>query len=88
VLAGLLAGGAQLLAPAASAQDPEFNARAFVALYADPARARELAPAIRRRARRGGAVVERLRRVTIVWVKRPDATLREGARACLAGARP
>ena len=64
------------------------DAPAFVALYADPARARELAPAIRRRARRGGAVVERAGRVTIVWVERPDAALREGARACLAGARP
>jgi hypothetical protein len=59
-----------------------------VALYADPARARELAPAIRRRARGDGTIVERLGRVTIVWVKRPDAALRTRARACLAGARP
>jgi hypothetical protein len=64
------------------------GARAFVAFYADPARARENARSIRRNARRFKGVVERLGRVTIVWVEPPDPFVRERARACVAGAKP
>jgi hypothetical protein len=64
------------------------DAGAFVALYADPARARENAPAIGRRIRAGGGLMERLGRVTIAWVKPPAVALREAAHRCVAGARP
>ena len=62
--------------------------RAFVALYADPGRARENAPMVRRNARRGHARVERSGRVTIVWVKPPSPGLREAVVGCVAGAKP
>jgi hypothetical protein len=62
--------------------------RAFVALYADPGRARENAPGIRRNARRFDGVVDRLGRVTIVWVDPPEAGLRERVRSCVVGAKP
>jgi hypothetical protein len=62
--------------------------KAFFAFYADPARAREKAPSIRRNARRFGGVVERLGRVTIVWVKPPDPLVRAQAHDCVAGAKP
>jgi hypothetical protein len=61
---------------------------AFVALYADPARARENAPRIRRIARRFHGSVERRGRITIVWVKRPGAERRAAVLGCVAGARP
>jgi hypothetical protein len=61
---------------------------AFFAFYADPARARENAPRIRRNVRHTDAVVERLGRVTIIWVEPPDPLVRERARACVAGAKP
>lgn len=64
------------------------DAPAFVALYADPGRARENAPSIRRRARHFHGSVDRLGRVTIVWVKPPSATVRDSVHACVAGARP
>jgi hypothetical protein len=64
------------------------DAPAFVALYADPWRARENAPSIRRNARRAGASVERRGRITIVWVKRPSAERRAAVLGCIAGARP
>jgi PASTA domain-containing protein len=60
----------------------------FVALYADPGRARENAPQIRRNARRFDGIVERLGRVTIIWVKPPSADRRTAVRGCVAGARP
>jgi PASTA domain len=61
---------------------------AFVALYADPARARENAPRIRRIARRFHGSVERRGRITIVWVRRPGAERRAAVLGCIAGARP
>jgi hypothetical protein len=61
---------------------------AFVALYADPRRAKENAPSIRRNARRFHGSVDRLGRVTIVWVKPPNAALRATVHGCVAGARP
>ena len=61
---------------------------AFVALYADPGRAKEHAPWIRRNARRFHGSVDRLGRVTIVWVKPPSTTLRDGVHGCVRGARP
>ena len=64
------------------------GAFAFVAFYADPARARENAPMIRRNARRFHGIVERLGRVTIIWVKPPDPLVRKRAHGCVAGARP
>jgi hypothetical protein len=64
------------------------DAQAFVALYADPWRARENAPSIRRNARRGGGSVERRGRITIIWVKQPSADRRAAVRGCIAGARP
>ncbi|MEA2456308.1 MAG: hypothetical protein QOI45_2570 [Thermoleophilaceae bacterium] len=54
----------------------------------DPARARENAPRIRRNVRHTDAVVERLGRVTIIWVEPPDPLVRERAHACVAGAKP
>jgi hypothetical protein len=59
-----------------------------MALYADPARARENAPSIRGNAARFHGSVDRLRRVTIVWVKPPSGALRDAVHACVAGARP
>jgi hypothetical protein len=53
---------------------------AFVALYADPSRARELLPAIRRRARHTDATVERVGHATIVWISEPDAAVARCAR--------
>jgi hypothetical protein len=64
------------------------EAGAFVALYADPARARENAPAIGRRIRAAGGLMERLGRVTIAWVKPPAAALHEAVHGCVAGAEP
>ena len=64
------------------------GAPAFVALYADPGRARENAPSIRRNARRFHGSVDRLGRVTIVWVKPPSATLSAAVHDCVRGARP
>jgi hypothetical protein len=64
------------------------GALAFFAFYADPARARENAPRIRRRVAGTKAVVDRLGRVTIIWVKPPDPLVRERAHACVAGAKP
>jgi hypothetical protein len=58
---------------------------AFVAFYADPVRARELAPAIRRNARRFDGIVERRRHVTIVWTARPPAELRDRVHRCAYG---
>lgn len=64
------------------------EARAFVALYADPARAHENAPALGRRIRAGGGVVERLDRVTIAWVEPPAAALRGAVHGCVGSAPP
>jgi len=64
------------------------GAWALVAMYADPARARENAPMIRRNARRGDATVERAGRATVVWLKPPYAGVRKAVRGCVAGARP
>jgi hypothetical protein len=61
------------------------ESRAFVAFYADPVRARELAPAIRRNARRFEGIVERRRYVTIVWTARPPAELRDRVHRCAYG---
>jgi hypothetical protein len=61
---------------------------AFVALYADPWRARENAPSIRRIARHFHGSVERRGRITIVWVKRPGAERRAAVLGCIAGVRP
>jgi hypothetical protein len=61
---------------------------AVVALYADPARARENAPSIRRNLRGTEGVLERLGRVTIAWVRPPGATWREAVHSCVAGAKP
>jgi hypothetical protein len=61
---------------------------AFVALYADPWRAREYAPSIRRNPRRFQGSVERRGRITIVWVKGLGAEDRAAVRGCIAGARP
>jgi PASTA domain-containing protein len=63
-------------------------APAFVALYADPARARENAPSIRRRTRPFHGSVERRGRITIVWVKPPSAEHRAAVHGCVDGARP
>jgi hypothetical protein len=60
------------------------NAWAFAAFYADPARGRENLPMIRRNARRFNGVIEVRRRVTIIWVRRPDGALRSRAWRCLA----
>lgn len=64
------------------------EAWAFVALYADPARAREHAPAIRRRIEGAGGLLEQLGRVNIAWVKPPAARLREAVHGCVESARP
>jgi hypothetical protein len=61
---------------------------AFFAFYADPARARENAPSLRRNARAFNGVVDRLARVTIIWVEPPDPLVRELAHECVAGAKP
>jgi hypothetical protein len=61
---------------------------AFVALYADPARARENAPMVRRNTRRFHGSVERRGRITIIWVKPPGAARRSAVLGCVAGARP
>jgi hypothetical protein len=63
-------------------------AAALVALYADPGRARENAPAIRQRTRGFDGSVERLGRVTIVWVSPPSTTVRDRVHGCVAGSRP
>jgi hypothetical protein len=64
------------------------GARVLVALYADPARAREKAAVIRHEARRSDAAVERAGRVTLVWAKPPYPALREAVLGCVAGAQP
>jgi hypothetical protein len=61
---------------------------AFVALYADPARARENAPSIRRNVRHFGGAVERRGRVTVAWVIRPSDELRSAVRGCTSAAAP
>jgi hypothetical protein len=61
------------------------NAQAEVGLYADAARAAELAPTVRRSIRRAGGVFERNRYVSIVWYEPPVAALREQTRACVFG---
>lgn len=58
------------------------EARALVALYADPARGRERLPSVRRRAK--GYTVERAGLGTIVWFSTPDPAVR----SCVAGAKP
>jgi hypothetical protein len=60
----------------------------LVALYADPARARDNAPELKRRARKAHAIVTRHGRVTILWNIRPPAELRSRVLGCVAGARP
>jgi hypothetical protein len=60
----------------------------FVALYADPRRARENAPSIRRNVRRAGESVERHGRITIFWVEPPSAERRAAVHGCVNGARP
>jgi hypothetical protein len=61
------------------------SAAASVGLYADPRRAAELAPTIRRTIRRAGGVFERRRHVSIAWYEPPATDLRESARACVFG---
>jgi hypothetical protein len=57
----------------------------IVGLYADPGRASELAPRIRRRTRHSGGTLERRRYATLVWVPQPALDLRRHARACAYG---
>jgi hypothetical protein len=64
------------------------TAPGLVALYADPARAEENEPGIRRNVRGSEAIVERLGRATIVWFRPPAPALRAHVRGCVAGARP
>ncbi len=61
------------------------SAAASVGLYADPRRAAELAPTVRRTIRRAGGVFERRRHVSIAWYEPPAAALRERTRACVSG---
>jgi hypothetical protein len=61
------------------------SAMASVGLYADPARARELAPGIRRTVRRIRGVFERRRHVTIAWYAAPAPALAEHVRRCVHG---
>jgi hypothetical protein len=61
------------------------NVIGFVALYADPARGRELAPEIRRGVRRLPGLVERRAHATIIWTDRPPPRLRRRAHRCLSG---
>jgi hypothetical protein len=63
---------------------------ASVGIYRDPARAKELAPVVRRIVRRIRGVFERRRHVTLAWYAAPAADLREGAKRCVYGplARP
>jgi hypothetical protein len=64
------------------------SAPGLVALYADPARARDAAPGIKRQARKADAIVERHGRATILWIVRPTAAIGERMRGCLRGVRP
>jgi len=59
------------------------GAQAFVAIYADRARARRLEPKIRQNVKAFGGSVERRRNVTIAWVRRPHGAALSAARRCL-----
>jgi hypothetical protein len=61
------------------------RAQASVGFYADPARARENEPVIRRGARRFNGVVERRRHVGIVWYAKPAAEPAARTRRCVYG---
>jgi hypothetical protein len=63
----------------------DLRAMASVGLYADPARATELAPVLPRTVRRLQGVLERRRYASIAWYDPPDAALRERARRCVFG---
>jgi hypothetical protein len=61
------------------------SAQASVGFYADPVRARENEPSIRRGARRFNGVVERRRHVGIVWYAQPAAEPATRTRRCVYG---
>lgn len=61
------------------------NAMASVGLYADPVRAAELAPTVRRSIQRIHGLFERRRFVSIAWYAKPDAALRASTRRCVFG---
>jgi hypothetical protein len=61
------------------------DAMASVGLYADPVRARELAPGIRRNVARIRGMVERRRHATFAWYDPPAEKLRERAHECVLG---
>jgi hypothetical protein len=58
-------------------------AQAFIAFYTDSAKAKRLQVEIVQNAKRFGGQVERRDAVTIVWVKPPSSTLRNGLEACV-----
>jgi hypothetical protein len=58
----------------------------LIAFYRNVEKAERLEPAVLRNARRLHARVERVGDVTILWLRRPNATLRRAVQACLPSA--
>jgi hypothetical protein len=61
------------------------SAQASIGFYADPVRAREHEPIIRKLAKRFNGLVERRRHVTIVWYAQPAAEPAARTRRCVYG---
>jgi hypothetical protein len=87
--AGIDVSGSPRESTDADAPDVELSGRidgtqAFIAFYADVARAERFESTLKHNARRSDGLVDRLDAVTIVWAGRPSATARSQLSDCVA----